>query len=275
MKSEPQQTIPVFIGYDEREHVPFLVTQYTTENSTPTAECFSLNHRDLRKLRLFDRTWVLNELGQYFDERDGKPFSVQFSHSRFLTPFLAKLVSKPGTKYAIFYDCDMVVQEDLQHVIDECEAQGGDKAVYVVQHNYTPKNAIKMDSVLQTQYNKKLWSAFMVFNLQHPDCDKLDPETVSTQTGSWLHQFEWTDAIGSLNEKWQYVAGHSPERIFFVQDAAVIHWTEGGPWFPHMKDIPNGDVWLDAYSRMFSEWMSPDKLLLSGSLEHKLTTTKG
>lgn len=269
-----QTEIPVFIGYDEREHIPYLVAQYTTEATTPTANVYPLNHRDLRELSLFDRPWLLMESGQYFDARDQRPFSVQFSHSRFLTPFIAQTVAPKGTKYAIFYDCDFVVREDLANVIQACEDMGGDKAVYVVPHDYKPTDKFKMDNVLQTQYNKKLWSAFMVFNLQHPDCEQLNPENVSTKSGSWLHQFNWTDQIGYLPEKWQFVTNHSMARMN-VKDAAIIHWTEGGPWFPHMyTSSPNGDIWLDSYKDMVALWATPDKLLLNGSLTHKLRKSK-
>ena len=33
----------------------------------------------------------------------------------------------------------------------------------------------------------------MIFNNGHEDCKKLTPEVVNTETGKYLHQFEWTD----------------------------------------------------------------------------------
>lgn len=272
---QKQTTIPVFIGYDEREHIPYLVTQYTTLEKTPSAKCYPLNHRDLRKMDLFTRSWSLSPIGQYFDDKDNKPFATQFSHSRFLTPLLSKIFSKTHNKYAIFYDCDFVVLEDLQYAIAECEALGGDKAVYVVPHKYNPQSTKKMDNMEQTQYNCKLWSAFMIFNTEHPDCSKLTPELVSSETGAYLHQFKWTKEIGYLSERWQFIPNHSEENEE-ATPPSTIHWTEGGPWFPHMYlTSPYRDLWLGACEDMLESYKeTPEHLLFSGSLEYALEKDK-
>ena len=38
----------------------------------------------------------------------------------------------------------------------------------------------------------------MIFNNAHEDCKKLTPEIVNTESGKYLHQFEWTDKISEI-----------------------------------------------------------------------------
>tara|TARA_R110000822_G_scaffold289796_1_gene411146 strand:- start:212 stop:496 length:285 start_codon:yes stop_codon:yes gene_type:complete len=92
----------------------------------------------------------------------------------------------------------------------------------------------------------------MVFNNGHEDCKKLTPEVVNSWTGKQLHQFEWTDKISPIPQKYIFVEGYDdPEEKW---DYSGIHYTRGGPWIKGMdtKDINNLDDyynWKNLYSK--------------------------
>ena len=73
---------------------------------------------------------------------------------------------------------------------------------------------------------KKLWSSAMIFNNGHEDCKKLTPEIVNTQSGKYLHQFEWTNAISEIPEWFVYTEGHAyTDKVW---RPLAIHYTRGG-----------------------------------------------
>jgi lipopolysaccharide biosynthesis glycosyltransferase len=147
------------------------------------------------------------------------------------------LAGKGG--WALFMDCDMLARANLAQVFDLCES---DKAVMCVKHNYKPKNATKMDGQTQTQYARKNWSSFMLFNLDHPANEALTVDLVNTLPGRDLHRFCWldNDEIGELDSCWNFLVGHSDAKI----DPKVVHYTEGGPWLPGFENAPFADEWF-------------------------------
>jgi hypothetical protein len=117
------------------------------------------------------------------------------------------------------------------------------KAVYVVQHDYTPALSIKMDGKAQHVYPRKNWSSFIVFNGRHPAVKALTPGVVNTAEPAFLHRFTWLedDGIGALDVNWNFLVGE------YSKPAAVpaaIHYTNGGPWFENHVDVDYGDLWL-------------------------------
>ena len=175
----------VFAGYDSREHIPFKVCAHSlARRSTYPVEVTPIYHKTLRHAGMFYRPWKIDEDGQYWDEVDGKPFSTEFSHSRFLVPEIARRNNLSG--WVLFCDCDYLFLSDVCEVFDYCD---NDYAVMCVKHNYHPEEAIKMDGMLQQDYNKKLWSSFVLYNLDHPANDRLDEVMVNSETGANLHNF--------------------------------------------------------------------------------------
>ena len=83
--------------------------------------------------------------------------STQFTYSRFLVP---KLMNYKG--WAIFCDCDFIFLNDVANLLKDLDES---KAVYCVQHDYTPKEKHKMDGQKQSIYPRKNWSSFIVFQL--------------------------------------------------------------------------------------------------------------
>jgi len=123
-------------------------------------------------------------------------------------------------------------------------------AVMVCKHDYKPQNNTKMDGCQQTQYPRKNWSSLILWNCSHPANKKLTPDIINTQTGKYLHRFEWlTDSeIGSIPTTWNWLVGWYKEPRDGTPKA--LHYTEGGPWFDQYKDCEYADVW-NKYHEMY------------------------
>lgn len=247
-------TYHIFIGYDEREHEPFQVAKNSLERHAKVPiKIHKLHHKPLRESGLFKRDWTVQADGQFVDNIDGKPFSTQFSHTRFLVPELWRNIpNSDKSSLVMFVDCDFLWRSDIGEMFAEIETKRqlnrGASPVYCVQHDYRPKNAIKMDNVKQVAYNMKLWSAMVVYDMDHLDNATLTPEVVNTETGRYLHNFGWLSTqhnIGTISEGWHFVPNHSESK---TQDLHAIHYTEGGPWFPAYRNTRYAGIWWNEYN---------------------------
>jgi hypothetical protein len=121
------------------------------------------------------------------------------------------------------------------------------KAIWVVKHNYKPENKVKMDGMVQDNYNKKLWSSLILFDLDHPKIKALTPEIVNTKTGSYLHKFEWLDGsdIGELDERWNWIPQASPTGADRddLSPVGAVHYTEGIPGMKFRGDTVWDETW--------------------------------
>jgi lipopolysaccharide biosynthesis glycosyltransferase len=181
------------------------------------------------------RQSVLRELGLYTRPHD-KGSSTEFSLTRFLTPYLS---GQRG--WVLFCDCDFLFTADVRPLFEGLEP---DKAVYCVQHDYTPAHRVKMDGKEQATYPRKNWSSFMLFNCDHPEVRALTPAVVNSASPSHLHQFKWISddkAIGSLDPDWNFLEGEYPMP---EKTPRVIHYTNGGPWFDEWQDCDYAELWL-------------------------------
>lgn len=249
MTTEP---ITIFIGFDERQSEAFKACkQSLLETASGPVEIYALKHQELRDLGFFTRPWNINEKGAFTDLVDGKPFSTQFSHSRFLVPYLANLYNA-GT-YSVFVDSDFIFLTDIHQVVKEITAQKR-QPVYCVKHDYQSDTDIKMDGRNQFNYNKKLWTAFMVFETRHPSLAKLSPYEVNTMTGRDLHQFKWLgdspeEKIGSLAETWNFIPNHSDKNVDPNAYINAIHYTLGTPHIEGYENCDYCDFYWGAYAR--------------------------
>lgn len=183
--------------------------------------------------------------GETIDLIDSKPFSTEFSHTRFLIP---RLMNYKG--WALFMDADMIFLSDIKELFALCD----DKyAVMCVKHNHTPDNGKpKMDGRINPRYARKNWSSFVLWNCSHPTNRILTAEKVNFLSGADLHSFAWlTDSqIGSLPHTYNYISGVSP-KLLAAQERGnmphVIHYTEGGPWFDECQDVPYAQTWVEEY----------------------------
>ena len=225
----------IYIGYDWREHqaVRVLIDSIYRHASRPI-NVVTLNQNALRRAGLYRRTPALNstcwgseQTGDMRDAFDLKPFSTDFSYSRFLIPMLNQYEG-----YALFMDCDMYFRSDPCELFDTFGTSDG-PALRCVQHNYVGGDGVKMYGCPQTSYARKNWSSFMLFNCAHSAHHNLTVDDVNTKDGSWLHRMQWLkdEDLGDLPEEWNWLDGHSPEDL----EAKNVHFTTGGPWFETWK----------------------------------------
>ena len=215
--------IKIYVGYDSREDIAWQVCRHSLLRHTKS-------NVEIHMLR----QPVLRELGLYTRPEDKA--STEFSLTRFLSPYLG---AHDG--WTIFVDCDFLFTTDIMTVLDGVDRE---KAVYVVKHDYTPANAVKMDSQVQTSYPRKNWSSFILFNNAHPLVKALTPEVVNSQSPAFLHRFSWIPddhLIGELPLRWNFLEGEypKPETV-----PSAIHYTNGGPWFSNWQSVDYADLWL-------------------------------
>ncbi len=241
----------IFIGYDSREAHAYDVCAFSLKHHdlSNNVHIHKIEHREMRRLNLFNRNWLINSEGQYIDLVDGRPFSTEFSHTRFLVPHLARYGGISG--WVLFCDCDFLFLESIDNLFKLTD----DKyAAMCVQFNFQPeKNATKMDGVKQLPYRRKLWSSLVLYNISHPSNQVLTSDKVNKETGAYLHAFEWLqdNEIGRLPEKWNFIPGIS--KATKKEHPSAIHFSQGGPWFAAHKNTEFANEW----NRMYSEsWMT-------------------
>lgn len=213
----------VYIGWDSREPVAYDVAKYSLmRRASIPVEVIPIVAEDLRTQGLYTR--------------DKDPLaSTEFTYTRFLTPALA---SHRG--WALFCDCDFLWLGDIAGLVEYTKTP---KAVYCVQHDYTPKETTKMDGVVQTSYPRKNWSSLMLFNCDHPAVKNLTPEVINRETGAYLHRMQWAEDadIGELPTTWNWLEGWNEKPMQGTPNA--VHFTRGGPWFTQWQTVEYGDLW--------------------------------
>ena len=213
--------IPVCIGYDPREAVAFSVLAH----SIHARASVPVNITPL----------MLSQLGGLLTRERHPLQSTDFSFSRFLTPYLANYQG-----WSLFMDCDMLLLEDIAALWALRDER---YAVMVVKHDHVPRETTKFLGEPQTRYEKKNWSSVMLFN--NARCKALTPDYVNTASGLELHQFKWLagdgdDAlIGALPSRWNHLVGYDAPRA----DAALVHYTLGGPYFADYAHCEYADEW--------------------------------
>ena len=240
-----KDVIGIYIGFDSREAVAADVCAHSIRRRTKSTTSISyLQHRPLRKSGMFSRPWLIDaQTGEFMDLIDSKPFTTEFSHTRFLVPALMEYKG-----WALFMDCDMIFQSDIQRLFDLCD---DNFAVMCVKHTHVVDgNTTKMDDRQQLRYHRKNWSSFVLWNCRHPANKVLTADRVNCMKGTDLHAFSWLpdNLIGSIPFSYNYIHGVSPAlsaKIGYRPD--VIHYTEGGPWFDTCKDVPYAGNWIDEY----------------------------
>ena len=140
----------------------------------------------MRRLGYFFRPWLIDgPTGEFQDLIDGKGFSTEFSHTRFLIP---ELMGFNG--WALFMDADMIFLSDINKLF---ELRDDRYAVMCVKHNHIPSEEIKMDGRVQQRYHRKNWSSFVLWNCGHPSNKILTKERINYMPGKDMHTFSWLD----------------------------------------------------------------------------------
>ena len=260
-----KENIHVFIGLDDGQVDAYRTCAYSIRtNSGPNVKIHPLNHRDLRRVGLFKRPWLVDENGNWSDAVDARPFSTTFSHTRFLTPSYYDYLGLnliEDNRWAVFLDSDMICLEDFNKLVSDAKATG--RPLSVVKHNYMngdsasgavdERKRVKMDGRDQAQYNCKLWSSLMVFDMWQFDYTDEDLD-VNKDDGRGLHTFDWyrqgLDGIGSLPEAWNFIPDHSEKNTLTPK---MIHYTEGLPLHYGYERCRYGEVFNQYYQGMLTE----------------------
>jgi len=233
----------VFIGYDDRESEAAEVLKHSlVRQARNPLKVHFLKHKPLRDQALFSRPWRVGETGQTVDERDGRPFSTQFSHTRFLVPELCRKQGIGG--WVLFMDSDMLVTADIGRLFRELDDT---KALACVKHRveHLPDGR-KMDGMAQRSYKRKLWSSLLAFNMAHPYNSDLTADFVNQRAGAWLHALGWVPddaAIQGLPEGWNWCIGMSPTTTSDEVELFNVHWTLGGPWMEGYENAQYHELW--------------------------------
>jgi len=214
--------INVFIGYDSKEKSAFSVLAYSIlKNSTRPVSITPI---------------YLPNIKDTFTRERGNLESTEFSFSRFIVPYLADYKG-----WALFMDCDQLMLGDISEL---WRLRDEKYAVQVCKHDYTPNSDKKFLGQVQTKYQKKNWSSFMLMNCDK--CTSLTPDYVNTASGLQLHQFKWLEdenLIGDLPLEWNWLA----DEYEYKKDVKNVHYTEGGPWFHDTNNCDYHSEWFDYY----------------------------
>lgn len=217
--------LTVYIGWDSREPIAADVCRHSIlEHTSIPINIVMLKQDELR------------ERGLYWRDVD-KLASTEFTFTRFLVPELNGF-----EETAIFMDSDMILTTDIAELIADVDPK---KALSCVQHDYTPPEGVKMDGQQQLAYPRKNWSSMVVWNCAHPANQQVNKELVNDPeiTGAYLHRFSWLKDhyIGLLGPQWNWLVG------WYVEGRdgkpSLLHYTEGGPWFPNHQNCLYADVW--------------------------------
>ena len=216
--------LKIYVGYDTREDIAYQVCAHAIKSHTANADVIPLVLNDLKERKLYWRD--TDKLG-----------STEFTFSRFLIPHLMNYQG-----WALFCDSDIIYQKDLNELFSLAD----DKyAVMCVQHDYKPKEGLKMDGKQQTLYPRKNWSSVVLWNCGHPSNQQINLNLVNdpSTTGAYLHRFSWLkdDEIGSIPVDWNWLVGwyKDPED----GQPKGIHYTEGGPWFENYRNCEYHEIW--------------------------------
>lgn len=258
---------PIYVGYDIREHLAWLVCKDTLMRPVRWYEgrpdrpiqVIPLAHRELRRQKLFWRSWRTEHDGQFSDEGDNRPFSTEFSHSRFLTPLLAleaRAHLPQGQKgWAMFVDCDFMFRRPVTNLLAGLDPS---KACYVVKHDFANMaEGVKMDGMIQQRYFRKLWSSLILFNLDHPKVQQVNWLYATNHlAGRELHDLHWFSdhEIGDLGESWNWIPGHSDDMI----EPNAVHWSLGGPWLADYRKAAYAAEWDERLNDIVGRMVEPD-----------------
>jgi lipopolysaccharide biosynthesis glycosyltransferase len=218
------ETINIILGFDQREAIAYHVF------------CQSVLEKVSRPVRFLPL--ARGSLSEYQEKHsDG---SNSFTYSRFLCPYL---MGYRG--HVIYADGDMVCNADIAELWDLRDAS---KAVQLIKHDYSTKANKKYFGNKNENYPRKNWSSVVIWNCEHSKNRQLTPEFIDSQTGAFLHRFQWLDddEIGGLPIEWNWLATEYESNL----DAKLIHYTLGTPCFREYEKSEMAEFWHAAFGRV-------------------------
>lgn len=239
----------VFIGWDPRERTAWEIARSSLiKHCTKPLAIHKLELGSLIAADVYKRPTERGSHGRLLDTLSARPgydgsMATEHANARFFVPLLAR------SGWALFTDGDVLFRGDVSQVFDGLDER---KALYCVQHRHEPIGTRKMDGQIQTRYERKNWSSFMIFNCDHSRNSALfnsGPNGIINRLpGRELHRFCWlTDEdIGALSRRWNYITGYT----LGVQDPLQVHFTEGVPDMPGYENTEFADEWFAERERL-------------------------
>lgn len=227
--------LKVYIGWDKKDLLAYEVcVRSLCQHASIELEIIPLHDWTLRHKRLLTRPYTTGSNGQMVDDTDTRPFSTDFSFSRFLVPYLENYADE----WVMFCDADFMFREDILHATLNLDHR---KAVHCVMHGDVFEAGSKFYGMDQQNYPRKGWSSLMILNPSR--CTGLTLEAVNSLPGSNLHNFSWIEPmmIGSLDTKWNHLVGVNEP----IPNAKAVHFTLGTPDMPGCGDAEYAAEWKD------------------------------
>jgi len=228
----------IFIGYDESEPEAYDVCRASLlAYASIPLNIVKLDQAPLRRAGWYRRQWWMDGKNR-IDTLDGKPFSTEFSFTRFLVPALSLYQG-----WALFCDGDFLFTDDIAKLF----ALADDRyAVMCVKHDHVPSETVKMQGVIQSRYRRKNWSSLCLYNNAHPSNGALTGYVVNSMDGQWLHAFSWLEdsEIGELPKEWNWLSGVNEK---LPETPKGIHFTLGIPTMPGHENSPYAELWRERH----------------------------
>lgn len=209
-----RDSIPIFVGYDERERVGYPVF------------CQSVLARTRARV-------------SFHPVRGEKVHgSTKFNPERF------KVAEDCGySGWAIWAECDMLCLADVEELVALADSYMG---VLVAKHEYKTKHPVKFLGQPNPDYERKNWSSLMLINCRSAGWQRLGTTTHNPKNGHpWtledLHRFRFLDEdrIGALPLEWNHLVGEYEPN----PGAKLAHFTVGLPIWPEYAGCEFSDAW--------------------------------
>lgn len=209
--------LKIYTGWDPRDELAYRAcVSSLLKHSTIPLRITPLKDYELRRHNIYSRAYFVERRGQMIDRNDSRPFSTQFSFTRFGIPLIDK-----SDDWVIFCDADFLWRADVAELVEYFDDS---KKLMCVQHDYRPEEITKFDGMSQKKYNRKNWSSLMAFR---PARLPITKALLNGASGKFLHAFGWLEdeEIGGLPEEWNWLEGWSPDSVI----PKVVHYTRGTP----------------------------------------------
>jgi hypothetical protein len=221
-----KMSLRIFIGHDSRYKDASKVCEKSIKDYFPEANITWLDKSKLKEAGIYGRKEVEGE-------------STEFSFTRFYVPLLCNYEG-----LAIFCDNDFLWKCD----INQAKRFIKNKPLAVVKHDDYEVEQNKMDGIINKSYPKKNWSSLMVFNNPWFK-NKLTKEYLDNATPAQLHEFHFIneDNIASIPKQYNCLVN---VKGYDMDNAKVLHYTNGGPWFEKYKDASYSQLWWKVYNSL-------------------------
>lgn len=228
----------VYMGWDPREVLAYDVAEYSINRRLLDPDKIEIIPLKLNEIKhVLDRP-IEWRGSQMYCPISQAPQTTEFSISRFAIPFLTK-------GWALFLDCDIIALKDINELFEQADSK---YAVMVIKHQQkVGESEIKMVDQASVYYNRKNWSSVMLINCDHPAHEQLTVESINTWPGRDLHAFRWLkdEEIGELDIKWNHLVDVNEKQL--KNDAAILHYTLGGPWISGWEFKESDKEWNEAW----------------------------